>query len=471
VLDNGYVGIGTTSPSESLDVHGSILIEGNSDSRLKLGSNIGTQFSLGSVWNGIQDTMFIASSLLAPRIATFQSDGKIGIGTILPSASLHISGDSSTALFEIDSPAVNNILFVSGSGNVGIGTGTPSSRLSVVDSSGYSPSLNATASANFNVSRGVAGATDLVFTLLGFSPFTAAIQHRHAALNGLSYPISLNPLGGNVGIGTNSPSTTLNVNGTTFLQGGQTTVRGSGATSATTSLHVENTNASASLVVLDDGNVGIGTSAPAYKLDVSGSTRIDGNLFVSGTLFPYGINRIQQYNTLDNWLGGNTSIGSQSAPSATLHISGASSATLLEIDSPAVNNILFISGSGNVGIGTGTPSYLLDVNGTARVTTLIETSAAKYKTNIQPLDSQLSKVTQLEPVTFDWINKPNPKTNIGLIADEVEKLYPEFVSKTEDGEIEGIEYSKLTTVLIQSIKELKEIVDKQQEQINTLLNK
>jgi hypothetical protein len=128
--------------------------------------------------------------------------------------------------------------------------------------------------------------------------------------------------------------------------------------------------------------------------------------------------------------------------------------------------------TGNVGINTTTDAgYKLDVNGTARVTTLIETSAAKYKTNIQPLDSQLSKVTQLEPVTFDWINKPNPKTNIGLIADEVEKIYPEFVSKTEDGEIEGIEYSKLTTVLIQSIKELKEIVDKQQEQINTLLNK
>jgi hypothetical protein len=130
-----------------------------------------------------------------------------------------------------------------------------------------------------------------------------------------------------------------------------------------------------------------------------------------------------------------------------------------------------IDASGNVGIGTTSPAYPLDVNGTARVTTLIETSAAKYKTNIQPLEPQLSKVTQLEPVTFDWIDKPNPKTNIGLIADEVEKIYPEFVSKTEDGEIEGIEYSKLTTVLIQSIKELKEIVEKQQEQINTLLNK
>jgi hypothetical protein len=143
----------------------------------------------------------------------------------------------------------------------------------------------------------------------------------------------------------------------------------------------------------------------------------------------------------------------------------------LIINTNSTSDALNILSGGNVGIGNSSPSYKLDVNGTARVTTLIETSALKYKTNIQPLDSQLSKVTQLEPVTFDWIDKPNPKTNIGLIADEVEKIYPEFVSKTEDGEIEGIEYSKLTTVLIQSIKELKEIVDKQQEQINALLNK
>jgi hypothetical protein len=54
------------------------------------------------------------------------------------------------------------------------------------------------------------------------------------------------------------------------------------------------------------------------------------------------------------------------SPSASLHISGASSAALLEIDSPAVNNILFVSGSGRVGIGTGTPGYTLDVSGSAR---------------------------------------------------------------------------------------------------------
>lgn len=45
--------------------------------------------------------------------------GNVGIGTTTPSASLHISGASSAALLEIDSPTINNILYVSGSGNVG----------------------------------------------------------------------------------------------------------------------------------------------------------------------------------------------------------------------------------------------------------------------------------------------------------------------------------------------------------------
>jgi hypothetical protein len=226
------------------------------------------QIVIGYDANGLGSNTVVLGNSSITRTAL---RGNVGIGTTTPSASLHISGASSATLLEIDSPAINNIIFVSGSGRVGVGTGTPTSRLSVVDSSGYSPSLNATASANFNVARGVTFATDLVFTLSGSSPFTAAIQHRHASLNGFSYPISLNPLGGNVGIGTFLPSTTFNVNGTTFLQGGQTTVRGSGATSATTALLVENANASASLVILDNGNIGIRTSSPTSFLDIRGT--------------------------------------------------------------------------------------------------------------------------------------------------------------------------------------------------------
>jgi hypothetical protein len=58
---------------------------------------------------------------------------------------------------------------------------------------------------------------------------------------------------GNVGIGTTTPSTRLNVNGTTLLQGGQTTVRGSGATSATTTFLLQNSTPASLMQVLDNG--------------------------------------------------------------------------------------------------------------------------------------------------------------------------------------------------------------------------
>lgn len=61
-------------------------------------------------------------------------------------------------------------------------------------------------------------------------------------------------------------------------------ITSTGATSATTSLRIENSNASASLVVLDNGNVGIGTTTPNAKLEVNGNTSISGSLNVSGSV-------------------------------------------------------------------------------------------------------------------------------------------------------------------------------------------
>jgi len=103
---------------------------------------------------------------------------------------------------------------------LGIGSAAPVSRLSVVDSSNTVASLTANAASHFNISRGTSGVTNLVFTISSVSPNTAAIQHRHSNIDGIGYPLAINPLGGNVQIGTTTDAGfKLDVNGTTRLNG------------------------------------------------------------------------------------------------------------------------------------------------------------------------------------------------------------------------------------------------------------
>ena len=97
---------------------------------------------------------------------------------------------------------------------------------------------------------------------------------------------------------------------------------------------------------------------------------------------------------------------------------------------------------------------------------LIETSAQRYKENIVPMKSQLSKVLQLEPVEFDWIS--DKKHDIGFIADYVEKVYPNLVAKNSDGEIEGMNYTKLVSVIVKGMQEQQEQINSLKDEINSL---
>ena len=94
--------------------------------------------------------------------------------------------------------------------------------------------------------------------------------------------------------------------------------------------------------------------------------------------------------------------------------------------------------------------------GETTVSCLIETSAARYKDNIQPMGSQLNKVMQLQPVEFDW--KSNKKHDIGFVADSVKNVYPNLVSEKE-GQVEGMNYSKLVSALVKSIQEQQTQID------------
>jgi hypothetical protein len=98
--------------------------------------------------------------------------------------------------------------------------------------------------------------------------------------------------------------------------------------------------------------------------------------------------------------------------------------------------------------------------------TLTETSDISLKENILPLESSLDKVMKLNGVSFNKKATPNVK-EIGFIAQEVEAVIPDLVTETNEG-IKTVSYSRVTAVLVETIKEQQAQINTQQAQINEL---
>lgn len=90
-------------------------------------------------------------------------------------------------------------------------------------------------------------------------------------------------------------------------------------------------------------------------------------------------------------------------------------------------------------------------------------SSLRYKSNIQTFTGGLDLLRRFRPVTFDW--KTDGKRDIGFVAEEVAEIEPLLATKNEKGEIEGVKYAQITTVLVNSIKEQQTQIETQQKQI------
>ena len=196
-------------------------------------------------------------------------------------------------------------------------------------------------------------------------------------------------------------------------------------------------------VLYDDGtNVGIGTTNPTSKLHVYGGM----TTLRAASSGQYDLIRLE-----DNAGSAYGAIGVNT--SGWMYLSNTTGGT---------QHFVLTTG-GNVGIGTTSPSTKLEVIGTITCTTLVETSSIVAKTNVRKLSSQKDKISKLSPVSFNYKN--DNKRSLGLIAEEVAQVYPELV-EYDGGQPLGVNYSKLTAVLISTVNELVAEVAELKKQLN-----
>ena len=83
----------------------------------------------------------------------------------------------------------------------------------------------------------------------------------------------------------------------------------------------------------------------------------------------------------------------------------------------------------------------------------------RYKENIETIaEPTLYKLNNIRPVTYNKKDNKDKK-EYGLIAEELYELFPELINKNDTGEIESVNYSRLTVLLIKAVKELKQEIE------------
>jgi len=190
------------------------------------------------------------------------------------------------------------------------------------------------------------------------------------------------------------------------------------------------------LTILRNGNTGIGALNPQAFLHIKGNSYPTPSLLLEETENDFA--RLQFRNVTQ---GRFWEIGAK--PSTT------NSAASFEIwHAGGLNNIFTIRGDGNATL----------------LGSLTQASDARLKKNVQQLSPVLQKIDQLKAYTYQWNNEAmDQQQQIGLLAQEVEKVFPMLV-RTDDKGTKSVNYISLIPVLLSAIQEL-------QQRVNILENK
>ncbi len=133
------------------------------------------------------------------------------------------------------------------------------------------------------------------------------------------------------------------------------------------------------------------------------------------------------------------------------------------------NVILAVHGVGSVGVGTTTPKNTLEVRvgGTTLADSWSVRSSRRFKDNIQPLAGALEKVERLQGVSYE--RKDDGRQEIGVIAEDVDRVVPEVVSRDpETHQVQGVDYARLAVLLIEAVKSQEKEIQQLKLQVEQL---
>jgi hypothetical protein len=97
-----------------------------------------------------------------------------------------------------------------------------------------------------------------------------------------------------------------------------------------------------------------------------------------------------------------------------------------------------------------------------------EASSARYKRDIQTMGTRSQGLLQLRPVTFRYKEDTQGRRQYGLIAEEVGEIYPELVTRGDNGEVESVRYHALIPMLLNELQHQQGRLDAQAEQLSVL---